>query len=105
MTGKELSPIGGAVVFIFLFIHLYEANFPRCVYVCITCFFAKLIVICAEFVNNQSCRWSLRRGREREKVSQMESDIYFETAVDPVIYIPAYTAITMCLSVCSSGSQ
>lgn len=43
-------------------------------------------------------------GKGREKC-QMESDIYSEKAVDPVIYISAYTAITMCLSFCSGGSQ
>lgn len=76
VTEKKSSPIGGAVVFVFLFIHLFEANFPGCVYVCITCFFAKLIVICAEFVNNQSCRWLLKRDRERESKPNGERYIF-----------------------------
>lgn len=88
----------------FLFIHLNE---PTAFF-----FFTRVFVLLAfcraHCYLRGVCEQSKLRmvcGEKGGKRSQMESDIYPETAVDPVIYISAYTAITMCLSFCSGGSQ
>lgn len=103
-TDGELSPISGSHCSVFfLFIHLNEPT---------AFFFTRVFVLLAfcrahcylRGVCEQS-KLQMVCGEKGGKRSQMESDIYPETAVDPVIYISAYTAITMCLSFCSGGSQ
>lgn len=67
-TDGELSPIsGGHYSVFFLFIHLNEPTAFFFLRVCL-CYslFAGRIVICVEFVNNQSCGWFVEKREGKE---------------------------------------